>query len=48
MSNVSPETFDFTVNRARPGCHVADGGPAMITHSGGPGVEYSCQRSRRP
>jgi pimeloyl-ACP methyl ester carboxylesterase len=41
MNNLSPGTHSFLANGIRLVYHVAGSGPVMITHSGGPGSEYS-------
>ncbi|GAA2554477.1 hypothetical protein GCM10010435_26180 [Winogradskya consettensis] len=45
ISNLSPGTHSFTVAGIRQVYHVAGAGPVLVTHSGGPGVDYSYLRS---
>ncbi|MFK3978832.1 alpha/beta fold hydrolase [Micromonospora sp. NPDC050397] len=45
MRNLRPGTHSFDADGTRLVYHVAGAGPVLITHSGGPGVEYSYLRS---
>ena len=47
MSNLSPGTHRLDVNGTWIVYHVAGAGPVMITHSGGPGIDYGYLRSAR-